>query len=488
MDYSNIRTAPAEPLASAMIETFRAIGYSLETAVADIIDNSISAGAKNIWIDRIWDGGRSVITIKDDGRGMNDEEIQHALRPGYQNPNDERDIRDLGRFGLGLKTASFSQCRKVSVLSKRKGGNPEYWSWDLDYVAETNKWNLIHWLPVGYENTLDGLDSGTLVIWSDLDRVVSPDTITGDESSHEKFSGDLDKVKRHLEMTFHRFLEDGDFKLWWCGNPVRPWDPFCTGETCTQPFPDDHIQGGITVKGFVLPHQKSFSSEQAYKSAEGIQGWSAQQGFYVYRGKRLLLAGNWLKLFKKEEPYKLVRIRIDIPNTQDKNWKIDIKKSQAYPPAKCREQLFSYAQRVRNTGLEVYKHRGRVIRERSGTDWQPLWLERRKDNQWFFEINRDNELVKSLKEMARANPDKAFNLLLKLIEESIPVSSIYARESSSEEPMKEPFVGIDRENLMPVAKTIYQNYVAGGMTADSAKELLLSQEPFNLYEDIIDAL
>ena len=90
--------------------------------------------------------------------------------------------------------------------------------------------------------------------------------------------------------------------------------------------------------------------------------------------------------------------------------------------------------------------------------------------------------------MARANPDKAFNLLLKLIEESIPVSSIYARESSSEEPMKEPFVGIDRENLMPVAKTIYQNYVAGGMTADSAKELLLSQEPFNLYEDIIDAL
>ena len=112
-----MRTASAEPLASAMIETFRAIGYSLETAVADIIDNSISAGAKNIWVDRIWDGGRSVITIKDDGRGMNDEEIRHALRPGYQNPNDERDIRDLGRFGLGLKTASFSQCRKVSVLS-----------------------------------------------------------------------------------------------------------------------------------------------------------------------------------------------------------------------------------------------------------------------------------------------------------------------------------------------------------------------------------
>ena len=135
MDYSNMRTASAEPLASAMIETFRAIGYSLETAVADIIDNSISAGAKNIWINRYWLGGQSVLTIKDDGCGMDNNELVNALRPGTINPLAEREATDLGRFGLGLKTASFSQCRKLSVISKRANYMPVYWAWDLDYVA-----------------------------------------------------------------------------------------------------------------------------------------------------------------------------------------------------------------------------------------------------------------------------------------------------------------------------------------------------------------
>jgi len=109
----------AVPEAASMIETFRAIGYNLETAVADILDNSISAGAKNIYIERIWDGGKTIVTIKDDGLGMNSEEIVEAMRPGTQNPLESRDVNDLGRFGLGMKTASFSQCRKLTVISKK---------------------------------------------------------------------------------------------------------------------------------------------------------------------------------------------------------------------------------------------------------------------------------------------------------------------------------------------------------------------------------
>lgn len=118
MNYEELKTANATPAAASMVETFRAMGYSLNS-MADILDNSISAGANNIWISRIWKGGQSIITIKDDGIGMNHQELIEAMRPGSQNPLEERSKSDLGRFGLGLKTASFSQCRRLTVYSKR---------------------------------------------------------------------------------------------------------------------------------------------------------------------------------------------------------------------------------------------------------------------------------------------------------------------------------------------------------------------------------
>lgn len=308
MDYSKIETTSAAPKASSMVETFRAIGYSLETAVADIIDNSISADARNIWINRIWRGGRSFITIKDDGHGMTSQEVIQAMRPGSQNPRDERSEKDLGRFGLGLKTASFSQCRKVSVFSKRKDYAPAFWTWDLDFVAATDNWDLLKWMPDEFSNELDEIESGTLVIWSDLDRVVRPNVSESDVHAHEKFSRDLDHVKKHIAMTFHRFIEDKAIKLYWCGNEIESWNPFCPNESKRQLQTEDHLPGNVTVRGYVLPHKKNFSSEKAYNDAEGMNGWTAHQGFYIYRGKRLLLAGNWLGMFKQEEPYKLVRI------------------------------------------------------------------------------------------------------------------------------------------------------------------------------------
>ena len=119
IDYSQYETTPAVPEASSMIETFRAIGYSIEAAVADIIDNSISANAKNIWINFEWKGADTWLSIKDDGSGMNNDELIQAMRPGSKNPIEDRGSKDLGRFGLGLKTASFSQCQKTFSYIKK---------------------------------------------------------------------------------------------------------------------------------------------------------------------------------------------------------------------------------------------------------------------------------------------------------------------------------------------------------------------------------
>ena len=195
MDYNLLEKASAAPEAASMIETFRAIGYNLETAVADIIDNSISAGAKNIRISTIWRGGQSLIAIKDDGYGMNSN--------------------DLGRYGLGLKTASFSQCRKLSVLSKKTGYCAAYWTWDLDYVAQSDSWELLHWMPEEYKSALDDDKTGTLILWSDLDRIVPLNVKDDNESEKRKFVKSLDRVKNHIAMIFHRFMEDGTVNIYW---------------------------------------------------------------------------------------------------------------------------------------------------------------------------------------------------------------------------------------------------------------------------------
>lgn len=488
MEYEKLEKASAVPEASSMIETFRAIGYRLETAVADIVDNSISAGASNVRVNRIWRGGGSVIAISDDGKGMDGTEIVNALRPGSRSPLDDRDCRDLGRFGLGLKTASFSQCRKLSVLSKKSGQEPVYWSWDLDYVALSRKWELIKWIPEEFLHALDDKPSGTVVVWSAMDRLLPLSMSPDNETAKMKFSETLDRVRRHLSMTYHRFIENGSLKIWWCGHELAPWDPFCTSEGKTQEQPTEYLPGNVRVKGYVLPHRNGFSSVEAYNRAEGINGWPSQQGFYVYRGQRLLLAGDWLGLFRKEEHYKLVRILVDLPNTMDTDWKIDIMKSRATPPASCRDQLSAYAKSVRAKGEEVYRHRGKILRQRAGQEFEPLWLEKKKDDKWSFVINRKHLLIRSLREMAKSEPEKAFDTVLRFIEEGIPTRTIYINEAKKEDSQARPFSSIDVQTIRGMLQKMYDNLLSQRMDSMQAKGCLKMIEPFNDYEDLIDEL
>lgn len=486
MNYEELEIVEAVPEAASMIETFRAIGYSLETAIADIIDNSITAGAKTITIQRVWNGGKSVISIKDDGCGMSNEELIHAMRPGAQNPLDVRDEKDLGRFGLGLKTASFSQCRKLSVISK-KNGTVSYWTWDLDYVAYCKKWNLIHWIPIDYVNSLEDVTSGTMVIWSDLDRVLPLEISNTNESYKEKFTNALNNVREHLAMTFHRFIEDKEISIVWGSHAIEAWNPFCSKENRRQQFPTELLSGDVAIKGFVLPHKANFSSIEAYNKSEGPRGWSGQQGFYVYRGKRLLLAGDWLGFFRKEEHYKLARISIDLPNSQDAEWQIDIKKSKAYPPTYCREQIEQYAKAVRSSAETVFKHRGKILKQRAGQEFHPLWLDKKKDNSWSYVVNRENPIIEHIKQLAHEKPELAIETLLKLVESSVPTKTIFINESKDED-KQEPSILADIKTIQQTITALFDAFIKQGNTPEQAKALLKLTEPFNYYEDIIESL
>ena len=183
-----------------------------------------------------------------------------------------------------------------------------------------------------------------------------------------------------------------------------------------------------------------------------------------------------------------MRIQVDLPNTLDSEWQIDIKKSRAFPPSSCREQLEAYAKVIRKLGAEVYRHRGRILKQRAGMSFQPLWLEKRKDDKWSFVVNRENQIVKTVKDMAKENPDKAIETLLRYIEEAIPTSSIFIKEVEENEKPKEPFSDISEDLIKSMLVPIYNNKIAEGFTVEQAKKYLSGIEPFNHYEPLIEAL
>ncbi|MBC3539575.1 ATP-binding protein [Rufibacter sediminis] len=488
IDYTQFETASAEPEAVSMIETFRAIGYNLETAIADIIDNSISAGAKNIWIDFDYKGASTWLAIKDDGHGMDNEELIKAMRPGSKNPNEERAAQDLGRFGLGLKTASFSQCRKLTVISKYKNSTPVYWTWDLDYVAEARKWNLIKYDP-GEDvlSQINSLTSGTFVIWNNLDRIVQS-LHSDDKVGLEKFLQIMDHVKRHLAMIFHRYIESKKVKIWFQTREVKPWDPFLMSEPSTQKFPEDPLQNGkVKLRGYVLPH-KSKLTDTKFREAEGPKGWNAHQGFYIYRKDRLLLAGDWLGMFRKEEHFKLARISVDLPNNLDASWQIDIKKSVARPPLILRDQLKAYASKIRAQAVDVYRHKGKVLQRKYGsTQYQPVWVEKLRHGKRFYEINQEHPFVSHLLSQF-SGKNSELKKLLNLIEETVPVPLITIKESEQPDIQGQPFEGVNHDALLSMMKLIHSSYISQGIQDDLARTMILNMEPFNLYPQLIESI
>ncbi len=351
----------APPRASAMIESLRGLGYSAATALADIIDNSIAAGASSVAVRFTWAREASWISIMDNGTGMTDPELERAMRLGDRSPNDERAQADLGRFGLGLKTASFSQCRSLTVAS-RKGGQLSCLRWDLDVLAAGigNDWRLLEGAGADGASVIASFGewgTGTLVLWEKLDRIVSPG------STEQDFLDLMDTVEHHLAMTYHRYLDGKHplLTLFLNGRRIMPWDPFLTDHPATWSSPVSRLQtvsGPVEIECHVLPHRDRLDP-RIYESAAGPDGWTAQQGFYVYRNARLLLAGSWLGLgqgraWTKEEAHRLARIRLEIPNTADSEWKIDIRKSTARPPPHVRPKLVKLAEYSRERARRVF--------------------------------------------------------------------------------------------------------------------------------------
>ena len=357
------------PDSESLLESQRAYGYPAEAAIADIVDNCITADSKNIDIYFGWNKENSFLFIANDGKEMDENQLTQAMRLGAKNPKDKRNIGDLGRWGMGLKTASLSQAKKITIFSLNNT-KKKYISrcWDLDFIAKeaNGRWFLINTLD---ENSFKLIKNkfkykaGTVILWENLDRMLD---LT--DPKKQNFTKLQEKTINHLQLVFHRFLDKDHPKkvnISLNGKKLKPFDPFLESEKATQTSPLKTINDKIKVKGFVLPHVDKFENNDKYEAAGGPKGWNEQQGFYVYREDRLIVGGSWLNLgtghseWKKDIHFKLARIKIDLDNSLDEEWKIDVMKVSCEVPARHMNDLKEYAKTIRAKAEEVFRNRAR---------------------------------------------------------------------------------------------------------------------------------
>lgn len=413
------------PFAPVLMESMRAIGYSLETAIADLVDNCVSAQAKTISI-RLPPGEPSFLGVLDDGNGMSFDELKNAMRHGSRSPTDSRPEGDLGRFGLGLKTASLSQCRRLIVLSK-KHGQISGVAWDIDHVIAKGEWSLqvlddadLRVLPLVAD--LKRRVSGTLVLWQKLDRAASGDPGTGTVLSER-----IDRASRHLSLVFHKFLSgeaDRRIELDINANPVLPIDPFLSAHSSTIRHPVEVVPvlGTIVrIEGFTLPHISQLTKEQIAK-AGGREELRREQGFYVYRNNRLIVWGTWFRLFPQQELSKLTRVMVDVTNELDHEWTLDIKKSMASPPEALRKRLRELIPKMCEPSEKAHQFRGK----RTNTSKTiPVW-ERLEGRQGVsYCISRSHPVVQAALESTDDRSPRDVHMLLRLIEETFPSEALY---------------------------------------------------------------
>lgn len=479
------------PSASALCESMRSLGYSLGAAVADLIDNSIAADAKNVWLaltETAPEVGRRLYLL-DDGHGMTGTKLEDAMRLGSRSPVEPRAAGDLGRFGLGLKTASFSQCRCVTVATRRKGLPTSTLRWDLDHVRKYDRWELLEGPEPGVETDVAALErmngSGTIVIWSRLDRLAS----TSAEA--------MGMLRRHLSLTFHRMIEtdslrihttmDGGLDV--CSR-VPATDPFLRRNTATRPSPQERIDNGCTIRGYVLPHPDRCTTEELEEGELGTT-WRDRQGCYVYRNRRLLVAGGWLGLdrrWRKDVETQLARVEIEFDNTWDERWKLDVMKSRASPPEELRERLRELARKQREGSINVFMHRRRPVRSLGGPRDQgehlPLWISEPSTAGRSFRVSRTHPVIRAL-----CDSSPVAGAALDLIEDGIPEAAIWHEfgRRIGDEGRQGGWIR-DTARMKSDLLSYVMHETAQGKTVEDITKVVRAMEPYDEAPEIVDAV
>jgi hypothetical protein len=412
------------------------------------------------------------VAILDDGDGMTPSELTEAMRHG-RNPSDARDPNDLGRFGLGLKTASLSQCRRLIVVSK-KDGLTSGRAWDLDVVQKHEKWVIV--IPSSAEiaelplaKSLEQYDSGTLVVWQQLDRLIA-----GSPRPQAEMTLKFQAMEEHLALVFHRFKQreanNPEIYIELNGRPLPARDPFLKSNNYRQPLEGQiikHEKGNVSVSPYILPPIIHLTPGEI-DLAGGLDGLKNSQGYYIYRARRLVIWGTWFRLVPKEEFYKLSRVQVDIPNSFDELWSLDIKKSAAFPPDVIRTRLREITPHFVSASKQTVTYRGRRTASMSTA---PLWIRNEpRHNVFQYNINREHPLQLYVSSILEKEELKKFEFLLDLLESTLPLESIYADMCNDK-----------REETLPEFELCEQFAKKLMLIFDLSIEAVLSMDPLDKY-------
>ncbi|MCC7411785.1 MAG: ATP-binding protein [Gammaproteobacteria bacterium] len=473
------------PIPGDLVESLRDFGYTLPSALADLVDNSLTAKATEIEAYLEADGPDSYVAVVDNGRGMDQKTLVEAMRMGTKGPLAARSDNDLGRFGLGMKTASLSQGTRLTVITKASDRPTLVRRWDVGHIRKSAKWELLTdptAIAAPFVDKIDGMCSGTAVIVEDLDRATYLKVAASEVKQH--FGRSLDSVRRHLAMVFHRFIEDG---VTIClGSTALPaWDPFLKKQSTKLATEHFALLGKtIDIVPYVLPHHSHLTDEQ-HDDAAGPNGWNAHQGFYLYRCRRLILPGSWLNLhLRKEEHFKLARIQVDLPNSMDAEWHLNVTKSQVAAPAALRDDFARVARNVRSQAAAVYRIRGERHAPSNAPPHRFVWKREESRGAVRYRIDRTHPVVQAL---LHGGCEHAGLLgeMLELIERTVPIAtmlqdpvkSLEGAALESDEKAAEQFV-----DMMLHAERFL---ISAGKTPADARQIVMNAEPFVHFREVL---
>lgn len=475
------------PPGPQLMESMRAVGYTLESAIADLLDNSISANASHVRI-HFASLADDYVSVIDDGDGMSYAEAREAMKLAPTNARNARSGNDLGRFGLGLKTASLSQCRDITLVSKKNSVTVGV-RWSLDHLARTGRWSLLvlddeELSRLPDIQLLEEQTSGTLVLWRELDQLA--EKLGGVSRALDE---QMISVRDHLQLVFHRYLagEHGTpFAIFVNSVKLRQIDPFLSNHPATQigPLETFEVSGEtISLRPYTLPFLSKLSSTDRERAL--IAGsLRDSQGFYIYRAMRLVIWGTWFRIAAKDELGKLARVKVDIPNSLDHLWALDIKKSAAVPPPIIRNELRRIAAKIVAPSRSVHLYRGRT--EPSKDEVTRTWNLVRDRSSFRYEVNREHPIAVGIAASLAPPAEAMFAEFLSILEASFPVEDLHNRLGQDE--LHAAGNHDDEERLSALASVLWSvNKVDGGNADDFVQRLALV-EPFNRVRNAAELL
>ncbi len=470
-----VRYIENPPDARSLMTSARSFGnYDLAGALADLVDNSLKARAHKVEVSCLFNNGVPEVRVWDDGHGMSEAELRAAMRPASQNPLEERSPDDLGRFGWGMKSASFSQCTRLTVISTKERITSGA-VWDLDTLDNWRMGILSETEVAQCRSQYINSESGTEVIWNNCDRLSENSTIR-----EKEFNELVTHTKNRLALTFHRYLsgEVRGMKLSMSlnGQPIEAHDPFYSHHNATQVLPPEILLVGdqeVAIRPYVLPHFSKLKATDHDRLA-GEEGFLKNQGFYVYRNHRLIIRGTWFRLVRFGELAQLVRISIDIPNSLDDIWKITVDKSDAQLPAVLRLRLSQIVKGLRKRSSRVNSSKGGRI---SSSSKISVWERYARDGEIKYHINRKHPLIAALLKPGTENNNANVRAALLAIEQGFPVESFGQDITNRPEDVHQPEAQAERfREFLEAAVPIVLSQVGGDFKLLGAN--LRRTEPF----------